>query len=142
MPRTRSSTRLALAAGVALASGLALACAGPAALARPARVVGTVTTPERAALPPGSTLHVQLVAVSPKGASSTVIGEQIVLDAGAVPIPFEVGYDATLIDPRATYAIQARIRAGGALLFVSERPTRVITGGNPQQVEVRLVRVR
>ncbi len=135
MARARSRIR------VALGACLALACAGPGALARPAQVSGTVTTREPLALPPGSRVHVQLVAVSEQGSSTTVIGEQIILDPGAVPIPFQVPYDASQIDPRATYAIQARI-AGEALLLINERPARVITGGNPVRVQVVLVRVR
>jgi putative lipoprotein len=138
----RASRRVRLALGVALALALASACASPGAPARPVRIRGTVTTPERGPLPPGSTLHVQLVALARQGDSTTVIGEQIILDAGESPIPFEVAYDARAIDPRATYAIQARIRAGAALLFVTEQPKRVVTGGNLERVDVKLVPVR
>jgi putative lipoprotein len=84
---------------------------------------------------------VQLVALSPQGGSPTVIGEQIILDPGFLPIPFEVPYDPSQIDPRGTYAVEARLRSGQTVLFVSDRPARVITGGNPARVQLVLVRI-
>ena len=53
------------------------------------------------------------------------IGEITIVDAGQVPIPFEIEYDPEAIDERFTYAIQAKIYERGELRFVRSEERRV-----------------
>ena len=50
-------------------------------------------------------------------------------------------YDPAGIDPRATYAVRARITLDGRLLFTSDTLHPVITNGAATRVEVPMVRV-
>ena len=107
-----------------------------------AAVSGTVTYLQRIALPPNAVVEVKLVDVSRQDVPATVLGEQIITNPGQVPIPFEIAYDPASIDPRFTYAVQARIMADGQLLFISDTVTPVITRGAPtSDVEIVVVPV-
>ena len=60
-----------------------------------------------------------------------------------VPFAFAVPYDAAGIDDARRYGVVAQITdREGRLLFVTDRPTPVITGGNPVSgLDLMLVRV-
>ncbi|MGH9881279.1 MAG: YbaY family lipoprotein [Pyrinomonadaceae bacterium] len=60
----------------------------------------------------------------------------------AVPIKFEIQYDPGHIDQRHRYTIQARILENGKPQFANTRAYPVITGGNPNTVEVIVAPVR
>ena len=111
--------------------------------ARPnASVTGTVTYRERIALSPGATLQVQLRDVSLQDAASRLIAEQVIQNPGQVPIEFKIEYDRDDLDPRNTYAVQARImESDGRLAFINDTAYDVITRGNPDNVDMLLVRV-
>jgi uncharacterized lipoprotein YbaY len=82
------------------------------------------------------------VDVSRADASGTVIAERRVpLDGKQVPVPFDLAYERNRIVERNTYAIQAEIRDGNRLLFITETRYPVITQGNPRNVEVTVVPV-
>lgn len=117
-----------LAALAALLAGLA-----PAARAQgPASVTGTVTYTARVQLPPAARVIVQLVDVSQADAPAAVLAEQVIEPRGAAPpYPFALPYDPAQIDQRGIYAVQAAIRDGDRLLFISTRRTTVIAGGAP-----------
>ena len=68
--------------------------------------------------------------------SETIASQEIRLEGRQVPIPFEVQYDPTHIDPKNHYTIQARILEGGTLLFIYSQAYPVLTSGNPDHVEV------
>ena len=104
-------------------------------------VTGTVTYRERIALSPEAVVEVKLLDVSLADAPAVTIGEQIIEDPGQVPIAFEIEYDPAEIDERFTYAVQARIMEGDELLFINDTAYHVITGGNPDQVDLVLVMV-
>jgi putative lipoprotein len=105
-------------------------------------VAGTVTYRQRSALPTGAVLIVKIVDVSRADASGTVIAERRVpLDGKHVPVPFDLAYERNRIVERNTYAIQAEIRDGNRLLFITETRYPVITQGNPRNVEVTVVPV-
>ena len=71
-----------------------------------------------------------------------LLGEQAIDTVGSqVPIPFEITYDPAAIDQRLTYAVRARITVDGQLMFTSTTTTRVITQGNPTNVEIVVQRV-
>lgn len=106
-----------------------------------ATVTGTVTYRERIALSPNAVVEVKLVDISRADAPSVTIGEQIIENPGQVPISFEIEYDPADIDDRFTYAVQARIREGGELAFISDTTYGVITRGNPTHVDMVLIRV-
>ena len=111
--------------------------------ARPnASVTGTVTYRERIALSPRATLQVQLRDVSLQDAASKLIAEQVIQNPGQVPIKFKIEYTRDDLDPRNTYAVQARIQeSDGRLAFINDTAYDVITRGNPDKVDMLLVRV-
>jgi len=112
---------------------------GAATTAAAARVTGTVAYRERIALPPSAVIKVQLVDVSRADAPAVVIGEQVIDAAGRqVPIPFEIAYDPARIDPRMTYAVQARIEEDGRLLFINDTRHPVLTRNAPAHVDMVL----
>ena len=118
-------------------TGMSAAPAGGGAAG--ARVTGTVTYLQRIALPPGAVIKVQLADVSRAGAPAVVLGEQVITAGGRQPpFAFEIPYDPAKIDPRFTYAVQARIENDGKLLFINDQRYAVITRGAPNHVEMVL----
>ncbi len=106
-------------------------------------VSGTVTYRQRSALPATAVLTVKLVDVSRQDVSSITIAEQGVETAGKqVPFSFDMAYDRSKIVERNRYAVQAEIRDGGRLLFITDTNYPVITQGNPRNVEIVVVPVR
>jgi putative lipoprotein len=103
-----------------------------------AAVSGTITYRERVALRADAVVVVQLQDVSRADAPGIVIGEQRIDSPGQVPIRFQIRYDPARIDPERTYAISARILQGDRPLFINDTAYRVITRGNPTQVEMLL----
>jgi putative lipoprotein len=123
------------------AAALAAGCAGLGAdpVGGGARVTGTVTYLQRVALPPGAVIKVQLADVSRAGAPAIVLGEQLIAAGGRQPpFGFEIAYDPAKIDPRFTYAVQARIEHEGKLLFINDQRYSVITRGAPNHVDMVL----
>jgi putative lipoprotein len=103
------------------------------------QVTGTVTYRERIALPPTAVIKLQLVDVSRADAPAVVLGEQLIEAAGKqVPFEFAIPYDPALIDERMSYAVQARIEAGGQLLFINDQRHAVLTRGAPNHVDLVL----
>jgi putative lipoprotein len=104
---------------------------------------GSLTYRERVALPPDAAVEVRLSDVSRQDAAAQVIAETTFATAGKqVPIPFELSYDASAIQPNHTYAVRSTIRSGGRLIFTTDQAYHVITRGNPRQVDLSLMRVR
>ena len=124
-----SSRSFSLVQAVAL-SLVACAYGGP-----DARVTGSVTYLQRIALSPAAVVQVQLVDVS-RADAPVVLTEQTFRPAHQVPIPFELIYDGSRIDPAHRYAVQARITDGDRLAFMNDRVFPVITHGAPTVVEV------
>ena len=127
--------RWLLAGGLAVAALLAAAygCSESAAT-----VSGTVTYRERIALPPDAVLEVALVDVSRADAPAKVLGRQAIESPGQVPISFVIEYDPADIQANHTYAVQARIREGDDLRWVSTEAYLVITDDRPAQVDMVL----
>ena len=131
--------------GSAILAALLLAgCAGMSAAPRgggpaAARVTGTVTYLQRVALPASAVIKVQLVDVSRADTPAIVLGEQRITAGGRqVPFAFEIPYDSAKIDPRFTYAVQARIENNGKLLFISDQRHTVSTRDAPNHVDMLL----
>ncbi len=104
-----------------------------------ATVTGTVTYLPRIAMPPGAVLEVSLVDVSRADAPAIVLASQsTVFGERQVPIPFELVYNPDQIDPRFSYAVQARILVDGQLRFINTSHFGVITQGHPTEIEVQV----
>ena len=105
-------------------------------------VSGTVTYRQRSALPQTAVLIVKIVDVSLADASSIVVAEQRIETTGKqVPISFDMAYDRSKIQERNRYAVQAEIRDGGRLLFITDTSYPGITQGSPRNVEITVVPV-
>jgi uncharacterized lipoprotein YbaY len=116
---------------------MALLMALPASAQGPA-VTGTVTYLQRSALPPDAVVTVRLSDISKADAPAEVIAEQTIPTQGnQVPFAYILPFDQAQIVDSHTYAVQARIEAGGKLLFINTASYPVITRGNPtENVEV------
>ena len=86
---------------------------------------------------------VELRDVSYADAAAPLIARQTIANPGQVPIKFKVEYNRDDIDPRNSYSIQADIiEADGRLAFTNDTAYGVITGGNPNKVDMLLVLVQ
>ena len=102
-------------------------------------VSGTVTYRQRSALPATAVLTVKLVDVSRQDVSSPIITEQRIETAGKqVPLSFVLVYDRSKIQERNRYAVQAEIRDGDRLLYITDTSNPVLTQGNPRVVDAGL----
>ena len=139
----RYRTAAALLIAVAVISIIAAGCGVVGSrLGSSSSVSGTVTYRERIALTPDATLIVQIRDTSYADASAELIAEQVISDPGQVPISFEVDYHPDDIDSRNTYSVSARIEeSDGRLAFINDTAYDVITGGNPNWVDMVLVLV-
>jgi uncharacterized lipoprotein YbaY/heat shock protein HslJ len=106
-------------------------------------VTGTITYPQRIALPEEAVVQVQIQDTSLADAPAEVIGEQIIESPGQVPIPYEVCYDPNLIQDNHTYTMSARISDGeGNLMWINDTAIPVIINGNPtEDVVIPVVQV-
>ena len=105
-------------------------------------VSGTVTYRQRSALPANAMLYVKIVDVSRQDTSAITVAEQRVdLNGKQVPYDFDLVYDRSKIQERNRYAVQAEIRDGNRLLFITDTSYPVITQGNPRNVEITVVPV-
>ena len=122
-------------------AGLLLAAAVPAtpALAAPRVLRGTVAYRERMALPPGAVVEVKLIDVSLADAPSRTIAETRV-SGRRIPAPWVLRFDSRRIEPRRSYALQARITHRGHLLFITTERHSVFTGG-PDKTDIWVQRV-
>lgn len=102
---------------------------------------GEVLYRERIALPPDAVLTVQLMDLSPDGEPSTVIGQQIIPDAGQVPIKFELRFDPDAIQPDVSYALEANITVDHTLWFENDTRYEVDPlNAGPQTLVLSMVR--
>ena len=105
-------------------------------------VSGTVSYRERIALTPDAVLEVVLVDVSRADAPAEVLGRQVIESPGQVPISFSIEYDPAQLQGNPTYAVQARIREGDQLRWVSTESYLVIAGDHPTEVDIKVRAVR
>jgi len=103
-------------------------------------VTGSVSYRERIALPPDAVIQVSLLDVSLMDVAAKLISRQTITPKHSVPVPFALEYKPQDIDERMTYAVQATIRSAGKLLFTTDRSYPVLTRGNPDHVELILVK--
>ncbi|MFC7380134.1 YbaY family lipoprotein [Brevundimonas sp. GCM10030266] len=104
----------------------------------------TATYRERILLPPGHVLKVRVEDVSRADAPAEVLAEHTEpLEGRAPPYQATLGFPASQIDPRHTYAVRAEIRdPSGALRFTTDTRHAVLTNGAPATADITLVAVR
>lgn len=90
---------------------------------------GTVTYRERMALPQGAEVSVSLVDVSRADAPAVLIGQTVFTPDTQVPLDWSLTYDDAQIDPRFSYALQARIKVDGQLMFLNTTRHPILTDG-------------
>jgi putative lipoprotein len=106
-------------------------------------VTGAIVLPEGAELPEDATWSVELQDTS----KQDVAAETISVDEGDASdlaeglIPFEILYDAELIDDRVTYTLSARVvDADDMLLYINDTATPGVVDGEPlEDVEVEVI---
>ena len=131
---TRTLSLAALALSVA-ACGLFTRSEPPAAPIPPV-LTGTVSTPAHIALAPDTQLRVRLEELARGDAPPQFIAETTIPRIGQPPVRFRIAIDPRVIDPKRRYTLTARIEREDQVLFISDPPVRVLTGGNPSQVEI------
>lgn len=100
---------------------------------------GEVFYLQRIALPPAATLNVSLLDVSLTDAPAVVLNEQSGPVNGQVPLPFHLSYDPAQIKPGHRYAVSARIKVDGQLMFITtEQHTVQLDGKDPQPLKIRV----
>lgn len=105
-------------------------------------LTGTVSYRARVALPADAVVELWLTDTSPLILAQAILAETTIATEGRqVPIAFELPYDPARIQADHTYGLRAAIRSGSEMLFASEKPTPVITQGNPTHVELWLAPV-
>lgn len=102
----------------------------------PPELTGTVSFRERIALAPDTQLRVRLEEISGGDAPPQFIAEITIPRIGTPPVRFRIALAPRVIDPKRAYTLTARIERWDRLLFVNDPPMRVLTGGNPSQVEI------
>lgn len=101
------------------------------------QVTGTITYRQRIALPPNSTVVVTLQdTTSPNRAPRNIAQQTIPLRGQQVPVPFSLIYNPAQIQQNGIYRIRAEIYVDGRLTWANMGQDRVITGGNPNNIEV------
>jgi putative lipoprotein len=131
---------LAISAGAFAAGTVAASADAPDAQDR--TIEGDVVYRERMMLPDGARVEVELVDVSLADAPATVIARTEIEDAAASPIAYRISYDPALIEPRNSYALQARILNGDTLMFINTTRHSVLGDGDEiGPVEIRVERV-
>ena len=111
----------------AIAAGIVMSTVP--ALAETRTLKGQVVYRERMLLPPGAAVEVKLLDVSLADAPARTIAEARITDARTSPIAYTLRYESLQIEPRRTYALQARIVEGDRLLFINTTRHTVFDGG-------------
>lgn len=111
-------------------------CCPAAASNEPARVTGRVSYRERIAMPRGYVVRVELLDISRQDAPSEALAAVDLTPSHQVPVPYELAFDETRIDPRHHYAIRAQILVDGRMVFTSVQTNPVITGGASRKADI------
>lgn len=105
-------------------------------------VTGTVQFDQRVAVPPDATLNVRLVDASNVNQKAQTVATTTVNQLGRPPIAFAVEYDKSRIDSARDYTIEADIRQGTDVLFLTGGRYAVITQGRGNHVDLVLIPAR
>jgi putative lipoprotein len=106
------------------------------------RITGTVSFPQRVALPPDAVVLVQLQDVFLPDAPSPFLAEYKTTVGGRqVPIPFTLKFDPAKIDPKHPYVVEASILVHDQLRFTNDTAYLVLTQGHPAKIDMLLIAV-
>jgi putative lipoprotein len=105
-------------------------------------VTGTVAFDERVALPPDAVLNVRLVDASNINQKAQVMSSTVVSPLGRPPIAFAVEYERKKIDSARNYTIEADIRQGTDVLFLTGSRYGVLTQGKGNHVDLVMISAR
>jgi uncharacterized lipoprotein YbaY len=108
------------------------------------KLEGTVTYPQRIALPPNAVVEVTLEDISRADVAATVIAQQIIETNGKqAPIEFTLEYDPAALSPMGRYTVRARILIDGKLAWTSTTINPVLTDDAPvNNIEIIVEPVR
>ena len=87
-------------------------------------------------LPADATLNVKLT-----DAKTGHVIASAMLDNPHVPVHLDLAYEPSNVDAEHVYTVDARILVNGDPFFAIDTPAKVITQGNPSEVELLLKRV-
>ncbi|OSQ37501.1 hypothetical protein TMES_14710 [Thalassospira mesophila] len=105
-------------------------------------IAGTVYYRERIAMTPSNILTVRLLDMSRADVPASEIAAKS-QPATNPPMVFELPYQTSSIDPDHRYAVEAVISDGaGKNLFRNETSYQVLTGGNPDAVNIEVAMLR
>lgn len=122
-----------LAGGCSMAHDTPGATPGPSPAAVTAAVLeGTATYRERIALPVGAVFEASIQDVAIADAPARLLAQTRFEPQGQVPIRFRIEYDPAKLDPRARYALSARITVDGTLRWITDRHYPAFVDGRPQ----------
>jgi putative lipoprotein len=93
---------------------------------------GKATYRERIALPPGAVFEASIQDVAIADAPATLLARTRFTPEGQVPIAFRIEYDPAKLDPRARYALSARITVDGRLRWITDQYYPAFVDGRPQ----------
>lgn len=126
-----------------LAKDCHLESAFPLPASAPTKITGTVTFDSHQSVPKSALLVIELQDVTLEDAPAPVIAESKLRIGGRQPpIPFELTFDPTKIDPKHSYALEASILVNGKLRFTNDTRYPVLTQGNSASQNVVLITVR
>ena len=100
-------------------------------------MTGTLTYREPHTLTGDAFAVVALVRGSARVTENTIVASEIDRDITAVPVSFSLDIGSAVIDPSATYTIQATI-VDGDDAWVTAKGVPVLTKGNPSKVAITL----
>lgn len=105
-------------------------------------VTGNILYREKVALPKGSIIEIKLVDISRQDVSAITISEEkIVTNGEQIPFNFKLPFNPEKINPRHTYAVQAKIFIDNQLSFINTESYLVITRDNPINIDLLLTKV-
>lgn len=104
-------------------------------------VTGIVSYREAATLPPDAVIEVRVSDISRLDVAPLLAETSVHAGGRQLPQSVELRYEAAKVRRDRAYAVRASVRSGGRLIFATEAASRVITGGNPSRVELRLARI-
>lgn len=93
-------------------------------------------------LPVGAVVTVQLQDTSLQDAAAVTLGEHVIKGARRLPVRFRIPYDADRVEEWREYSLQATVEHGGRLLYINDTVHLVLTNGNPEDLDVEVIRVR
>jgi putative lipoprotein len=104
------------------------------------KLKGTGTYRERMLLPTNAVFEATLEEVARADAPAEVMGKARIEHPRNPPIPFEITYDPSRIDPNHRYAVRARIEVDGKSVFATDQNYPVLTAGHGNEVNLLLRR--